>query len=199
MKKRLWVSLALLLVIPGLLLTVSCAKKQVKTEVAEEAPPEPEPVVEEPEVDTAAAEEAARQAELEEQQRLEAERLAAEEAQRAAEMAKNMFMAEDINFEFDSSVLTPTAQDILQRKSDWLLENADATIIVEGHCDERGTPAYNLALGDRRAESAKDFLVNIGISASRITTISFGEEKPVDSDQNEEAWAKNRRAHFVIE
>lgn len=198
MKKRMWVIMALMLVVPGLLFTVSCAKKQVQQEETTEAAPEPEPVVEEPAVDEAAVE-AQRQAEIEEAERLEAERLAQEEAARAAEMARNMFMNEDINFDFDSAVLTPTAQDTLQRKADWMRENADATIIVEGHCDERGTPAYNLALGDRRAESAKDFLVNIGISASRITTISFGEEKPVDPGQNEEAWAKNRRAHCVIE
>jgi peptidoglycan-associated lipoprotein len=70
---------------------------------------------------------------------------------------------------------------------------------VEGHCDERGTEAYNMALGERRAEAAKDYIVNLGIAPNRIGTISYGEERPVDPRHNEEAWAKNRRAHFVID
>ena len=70
---------------------------------------------------------------------------------------------------------------------------------IEGHCDERGTDEYNLALGDRRANSAKSFLVDLGISPRRLTTISFGEERPLDPRHNEEAWAKNRRCEFVID
>ena len=75
----------------------------------------------------------------------------------------------------------------------------DANVVIEGHCDERGTNAYNLALGERRAESVKMFLVNLGLSDSRMTIISYGEEKPVDMGHNEEAWAKNRRATFVLQ
>ena len=107
-------------------------------------------------------------------------------------------MQEDIYFEFDKSTLTPAAQDNLLQKADWLRENSEATVTIEGHCDDRGTNEYNLALGDRRAESAKAFLVDLGIDASRLTTISYGEERPVDPRQNEEAWAKNRRGHFVV-
>jgi peptidoglycan-associated lipoprotein len=184
----------MLLLIPGLLLTTSCAKKQVQTE--SEVEEVVEAVVED---DTAAEEEAARQAELERQKALEAERLAEEEAKRVAMMALNMFQSEDLYYAFDSAVLTPMSQEILQRKADWLGENMDATVIIEGHCDERGTAAYNLALGERRADAAKDFLVNLGVPADRITTISYGEEKPVDPGKSEEAWAKNRRAHFVVE
>lgn len=195
MRRNTWVILAMLLVIPGLLLTTSCAKKQVQTETAVEEPAE-EAVVEE---DTAAEEEAARQAELERQKALEAERLAEEEAKRVAMMALNMFQSEDLYYDFDSAVLKPMSQEVLQRKADWMNENMDATVIIEGHCDERGTAAYNLALGERRADAAKDFLVNLGVSADRVTTISYGEEKPVDPGHNEEAWAKNRRAHFVVE
>jgi peptidoglycan-associated lipoprotein len=195
MRRNIWIILAMLLLIPGLLLTTSCAKKQVQTETAVEEPEE-EMVVEE---DTAAEEEAARQAEMERQKALEAERLAEEEAKRVAMMALNMFQSEDIYFDFDSSALSPMSQEVLQRKADWMNENMDATVIVEGHCDERGTAAYNLALGERRADAAKEFLVNLGVSADRVTTISYGEEKPVDPGQNEEAWAKNRRAHFVVE
>jgi peptidoglycan-associated lipoprotein len=194
MRRNTWVILAMLLIIPGLLLTTSCAKKQVQTETAVEEPEEM--VVEE---DTAAEEEAARQAEMERQKALEAERLAEEEAKRAAMMALNMFQSEDLYYDFDSAVLKPMSQEVLQNKANWMNENMDATVIIEGHCDERGTAAYNLALGERRADAAKEFLVNLGIAADRITTISYGEEKPVDPAHNEEAWAKNRRAHFVVE
>jgi peptidoglycan-associated lipoprotein len=76
--------------------------------------------------------------------------------------------------------------------------NQDLTVTVEGHCDERGTGTYNMALGDRRAESAKNFLINLGISANRLSTISYGEERPIATGQNEVAWAKNRRAQFQI-
>ena len=77
-------------------------------------------------------------------------------------------------------------------------ENPRAKIIIEGHCDERGTNEYNLALGDRRAFSSKSFLVDLGISDSRLRTVSYGEERPLDPGSDEGAWAKNRRAHFVI-
>jgi len=110
----------------------------------------------------------------------------------------DMVMQEDIYFDFDKSTLTPTAQDNLLQKAEWLRENPDATVTIEGNCDDRGTNEYNLALGDRRAESAKAFLVDLGIDPSRLTTISYGEERPVDPRQNEEAWAKNRRDHFVV-
>ena len=148
----------------------------------------------------AAQEEAARQWAMAEEEDLQAE-AAAKEAAMQQEMAaaKQMFENEDIYFDFDSSALQPMAREILQRKADYLLEAADASIIIEGHCDERGTEAYNIALGDRRAESAKAFLLDIGIDPSRMTTISYGEERPVDPANNPEAWAKNRRVHFVIE
>jgi peptidoglycan-associated lipoprotein len=110
-----------------------------------------------------------------------------------------MFMNEDVYFDFDSSALGDLAKNVLPRKAEWLRMNMDASIIIEGHCDERGTSAYNIALGDRRAESAKAFLLYLGIDANRLTTISYGEERPVDMGKNEESWAKNRRDHFVVE
>ena len=110
-----------------------------------------------------------------------------------------MIMQEDIYFEFDKSTLTPMAQDNLTRKAGWLRANPDASVTIEGHCDERGTAEYNLALGDRRAESAKAFLVDLGIAPTRLTTISYGEERPVCTQHTEECWAKNRRDHFVID
>jgi peptidoglycan-associated lipoprotein len=104
----------------------------------------------------------------------------------------------DINYEFDKSSLTPTAQGILKANASWLKTNSTAVVEIEGHCDERGTTEYNLALGDRRARSARDYLVTLGISSSRLKTISYGEEMPLDPGHTEAAWAKNRRAHFTI-
>lgn len=190
MKKRIWVVVAMLFVLPGLLLTASCAKKAVK----------PDASVAKTDDDAAkrAAAEKARQEELARQKALEEARLKEEAAKREALAARNKFMNENVHFAFDSSVLDTTAQSILKSKADWMKKNPNAPVIIEGHCDERGTVAYNLALGERRAESAKAFLVNMGISAGSMSTISYGEERPVDPGKNEDAWAKNRRAHFVI-
>lgn len=109
------------------------------------------------------------------------------------------FENEDVYFLFDSSALTPQAQDILRKKAAFLKANPNIKVTVEGHCDERGTNEYNLALGEARARSAKTFLVDLGLPAARLATISYGEERPSDQGHTEEAWAKNRRAHFVIE
>jgi peptidoglycan-associated lipoprotein len=109
------------------------------------------------------------------------------------------FENEDIYFAYDSSALTPQAQDILRKKAGFLKANPNVKVTVEGHTDERGTNEYNLALGEARARSAKAFLVDLGIPAARMATISYGEERPVAKGANEEAWSKNRRAHFVIE
>lgn len=208
MRKKLWIYLALLVVIPGLMFTVSCAKKVTQAEPsAEETMTEAEPEIDNAAriaEEQAAQEEAARQYEMAAEKEA-AEQAAAEAAAREEELmqdlaaAKQMFENEDIYFDFDSSALPSMATEVLQRKADWLFEMVDASIIIEGHCDERGTEAYNIALGDRRAESTKAFLVDIGVDPSRITTVSYGEERPVDSASNAEAWAKNRRAHFIIE
>ena len=169
MQKKKWIFLALLLVIPGLMFSVSCQKKLV------DASPEPM-AKEEPKAEPAPAPAPAP----------------------VAYKAPGVVMQEDIYFDFDKATLTPSAQDNLLRKAEWLRENSDVTVTIEGHCDARGTNEYNLALGDRRAESAKAFLVDLGIAASRITTISYGEERPVCTQQDEECWAKNRRDNFVV-
>jgi peptidoglycan-associated lipoprotein len=110
-----------------------------------------------------------------------------------------MIHLEDIYFEFDRATLTAKSQKILTKKATWLKSNNDVKVVIEGHCDNRGTNEYNLALGDRRAAATKAFLADMGISPSRMTTISYGEERPLLNAQNEEAWAKNRRAHFEVE
>ena len=104
----------------------------------------------------------------------------------------------DVFFEFDSSTLSTEAQEQLKQDGVWMESNVAKRALIEGHCDERGTSEYNLALGDRRAVSTKEFLVRYGVSPSRLETVSFGEERPFASGHDEEAWAKNRRAHFVL-
>ena len=100
-------------------------------------------------------------------------------------------------FAYDSYSLTNAAQDTLAKQAKWLKANGLVTIAIEGHADERGTREYNLALGDRRANAAKDYLMTQGISSSRITTISFGKERPVNNASNNKAWAQNRRSVTV--
>lgn len=190
MRKKLWIILALAFIIPGLLFTASCAKKAVKEEAAMAKQAEDEEAMKRE------AAEKARQEEMARQRMMEEERL--KEEARLKQEAKDMFLNDDIHFEFDSSTLTMEAQLILKKKAEWLQNNPESSSTIEGHCDERGTSEYNLALGDRRATSAKNFLVDLGISASRLTTISYGEERPVDLGKNEDAWAKNRRCHFTI-
>ena len=102
-----------------------------------------------------------------------------------------------IFFAYDSYSLTSGAQDTLSKQAKWLKANGSVTISIEGHADERGTREYNLALGDRRANAAKDFLMAQGISSSRITTISFGKERPANAASNKTAWAQNRRSVTV--
>lgn len=105
---------------------------------------------------------------------------------------------EDVFFAFDKYNLSAEARSSLQQNADELKRVTDAKLLIEGHCDERGTKSYNLALGEKRANAAKDYLVQLGISASRIETISYGKERPFAMGHNEAAWAKNRRAHMVV-
>ena len=100
-------------------------------------------------------------------------------------------------FAYDSYSLTSSAQDTLSKQAKWLKANPSVTISVQGHADERGTREYNLALGDRRANAAKDYLMSQGISSNRLTTISYGKERPVKSGSNDTAWAQNRRTVTV--
>ena len=104
----------------------------------------------------------------------------------------------DIFFEFDKSNISPDAREILKANADFLLKNGNSKVVIEGHCDERGTAEYNMALGQRRAQETKKYLVNLGIKEPRIKTISYGEERPLDPGHNEDAWARNRRAHFAV-
>lgn len=179
----------------GLLLP-SCAKRQIQ--VSEGVTPAQETA------QTGQAqpsEEAVRSEEAEAIKQREAERQARlrelEAAQKLADEIR-VFESENIYFDFDKSNLKHYARVILKEKAAWLTRNPSYAVLIEGHCDERGTNEYNLALGERRAQAAKKFLMSQGIAGDRISTISYGEERPADPGHNEAAWAKNRRDEFKL-
>lgn len=113
------------------------------------------------------------------------------------ERALKTVKLESIYFDFDQWVIRENQKEIMVKDADWLKANPQVKIRIEGNCDERGTAEYNLALGQKRADTTKSFLEGMGISANRMQTISYGEERPLDKGQNEAAWAKNRRVDFV--
>lgn len=119
-----------------------------------------------------------------------------ETAMQQTEMEMEMAELQRIHFDFDQFTLSAEARDLLAANAAYLQADAGVRVKIEGHCDERGSDEYNLALGERRAQAAKDYLVTLGVAADRLETISYGEELPLDSSSNETAWAKNRRAEF---
>ena len=153
-------------------------------------------------------------AKKEEAAKIEAERMAKEKESKAKEEFEKSLIAKrtpgiegevfessllkDIHFDFDKYDIRPGDMTILRENAALLKKYPKVKIQIEGHCDERGTVEYNLALGERRASSTKNYLVSLGISADRLSTISYGKERPLDPGHNEEAWTKNRRAHTVI-
>lgn len=187
MKKRIFtVLVALAFGYSSLFLLASCAKKEVKEAekpVAEEAKPEEakpaKPEVEEEKAKEYKEEEAKRQEKL-----------------RKLELVD--LIGEKIYFDFDKSVIKPQAEATLKEKAEALLENKSISVLIEGHCDERGTDEYNMALGQRRAYAAKNYLMKLGVSEERLKTISYGEERPADPRHTVEAWAKNRRDEFKV-
>jgi peptidoglycan-associated lipoprotein len=114
----------------------------------------------------------------------------------AADLQQNV--GDRVFFKTDQSGVDPEGQKTLQRQADWLKRYPNVTVTIEGHCDERGTREYNLALGARRSNSVRDFLVSHGVNPARITTISYGKERPIDPGTGEEAWAHNRNGHTAI-
>jgi len=187
------------------LFMTGCAKQGV---IQEEAAVEQAAAPEQETVDQAALDKAKEEAALKEKAaREEAERALAEKERMMKEMAakeaagkagKEEKTLADINFDFDKYNLKPEAREILKDHAAWLTKNTDFKLVIEGHCDERGTTEYNLALGERRAAEAMKYLVELGVASKGIKTISYGEEKPLDPGHTEEAWAKNRRDHFVL-
>ncbi len=208
MKRKSGLLLVMMLILPAMMLVASCAKKKIYSE----------PTSASQLSDDEAAR--ARQDALDKQHNIGEQGLngqgigagagagagksgkygkgGAEGAGGVGAVTRSSFVSEDIYFEFDSSALVPEARETLKRKAAWMRENPNVSVAVEGYTDDRGTVEYNLALGERRAESAKSFLVDLGIPASKMTTISYGKERPADPGHNESAWAKNRRVHFEI-
>jgi peptidoglycan-associated lipoprotein len=202
------VSSSALIILLLVLLVAGCAKKvpvspELPATEAVRVPETPAAAPQEKEEELAARRERELQAAIEER-----ERRVVEESMRrrfglptqvaSATMSREEFVNQDVHFAFDSFTLSEEAKALLEQKATWLMENSQVTVQIEGHCDERGTTAYNLALGERRANAVKRYLVALGVDTSRLTTISYGEEFPLDPGHNEEAWARNRRAHFVI-
>ena len=121
------------------------------------------------------------------------------EAEKKEFLAKaQRFENEDVYFDYDAYVLSEPAKRILDEKVAFLKRYPKAKVTIEGHCDERGTTEYNLALGERRANSALQYLTNSGVSRTNLTTISYGKERPAATGHDEASWAKNRRDHFVL-
>lgn len=191
MRNSVWIKLVMAVFVAGLFFNVSCAKKTIVSE--------PTSIQSQDQLEKDAQTALDAEAEKIRQQKLQ-DQMAAEKAllEEKVAAARQRFENQDIHFDFDSSELTAMAKTILKEKAGWLKNNFAAVITIEGHCDERGTTEYNLALGERRATAARSYLVNLGIAGSRINTISYGEERPLDTGKTEAAFQKNRRAHFVI-
>lgn len=183
MRKRIMIILISLAFVSSSLIFLASCKTKPQPPVEEKIGPAPE-------------EKAGREISEEDLASLEAKRRKEGKAKRYAELFR-AFETENVYFAFDRSDLTDEAKTTLKRKAEWLAENSEK-VRIEGHCDERGSNAYNLALGHRRASSAKKYLVALGLSSERIYTVSYGEEKPADRRNNETAWAKNRRDEFKL-
>jgi peptidoglycan-associated lipoprotein len=179
----------------------SCATKRMR--VGEESRPADSGVAverergEELEGARLSPEEAERRREAERQAKVQ-EQMGQREKEQMVLSETQAFESEPIYFDFDESILKPEARVILDRKAAWLRSNLKYSVRIEGHCDERGTSEYNVALGEKRAVAAAEYLRQLGISADRVSTISYGEERPADSGHFEEAWAKNRRDEFRL-
>lgn len=156
-------------------------------------------------VDQAAADRAAAEREAAEKaaaQKAAAERAAAEKAaadKAAAEKAAAVSLSlQTVYFDFDSYVLRQTDRDTLYKNAEYLLKKYKGKVKLEGHCDERGSDEYNLALGENRAKAALNYLITLGVPAEQLSIVSYGKEKPVDNGHTEESWAKNRRVEFTV-
>ncbi|MCX5825191.1 MAG: peptidoglycan-associated lipoprotein Pal [Deltaproteobacteria bacterium] len=208
-KKLMWMGLAVMVIFLSVAFLAGCAKKATLKEEAV-ATREQKSIPQAP-AKAATDDQTARERVLRDQasrdqtlrdQAAKAAREAAEKAKRDAAAKTAAILKElqipDVNFDFDKYNLKPEAQAILKAGAPVYLKNREYKLVVEGHCDERGTAEYNLALGEKRATEAAKYLADLGIEKERIKTISYGKEMPLEKGHDEAAWAKNRRAHFVI-
>jgi len=201
MKRNLVVATLVVFAFSSIFLLSSCAKKQVITEEKVVEAPAPEVAKEEKAAVPAAKEEKMEEAKIERLKELEEakKREAAIDEEKAwMERRAAKFEAEAMYFDFDKSFIRLEYRPVLQEKAAFLKDYPDMRVRIEGNCDERGTNEYNLALGDRRGSSAKNFLISLGIAADRIETISYGEERPRGLGHNEASWSQNRRDDFVL-
>ena len=175
--KKSWLRIIIIIVLGIGFFTTGCAKKNI--------------IEKTPEVKAASAQPASPTPGLEKPK---------EEAKVDVSLSNQIatFENEDIHFAFDKSIITTQDKDIIAKKASFLKAHPDITIRIEGNCDERGTVEYNVALGDRRAKAAQDYLAFLGTAKDRISTVSYGKEKPLDPGHDEKAWAENRRDHFVV-
>lgn len=185
--KRSALSVLAILSLSGLMVVAGCKKKQPETTDTDmttetsEAPAEE--VTPPPEVDTV---DDITQAIMD------------EDLQRLNQLLAEQGLVGDVYFDYDDYDLKPEARERLSRNADFMKEHPELVFTLEGHCDERGTNEYNLALGDRRANAAKNYLLSLGVDAAAMQTLSYGEERPVCTDAAESCWSRNRRAHFLV-
>jgi len=180
MKKLIVLSLVLLVTF---VFFTGCRKK------VEEVPPPPPQVKEQPKVEKVETPPQVKEPELTEEEIFERKTLEELNAEQPLQM---------VHFDFDKYDIREDAKPVLAANAAWLKKWTSVKILIEGHCDERGTEEYNLALGEKRAKAVFDYLVSLGISSDRMRIISYGKSQPLDPGHNEEAWAKNRRAQFTV-
>ncbi|TRZ85166.1 peptidoglycan-associated lipoprotein Pal [bacterium] len=199
--KSLWMALAFMVLFLSVVFLAGCAKKaglKEESMISKEQRPAVQAPAKAVTDDKEARERALREQALKDQAAKEAaERAKREAAGKEAAILKELQIP-DIHFDFDKSNLKPEAQAILKAGAPAYLKYKIYKLMIEGHCDERGASEYNLALGQRRADEAAKYLIDLGIEKERINTISYGKERPLDPGHDETAWAKNRRAHFVV-
>jgi peptidoglycan-associated lipoprotein len=213
MMKRMILIMAVAFACTSFLMIVSCAQKtttvepekpavtEEKKEAKETKEEQVEKKTEEAKAPTPEREERKVEAAREEEKEPGKEtpkKVEVKQAEVDVDLGMRTFEGEKIYFDYDKSELKPEARAVLKKKAEWLRNNPNFSARIEGHCDERGTNEYNLALGERRANAAWRFLNALGISGSRLTTISYGEERPADPGQNQDAWSKNRRDEFKL-
>lgn len=185
----------LIFVLAIFFMATGCMKlvKQEEVQKAAEPSTAAQPAEEKP---AAAKAEEVKEEKVAEQPVKQEEPVAVAEAKKESQAAKYELLT--IYFDFDRFTIRDDMSPTMDKNVQWLKKNDNIRIRIEGHADERGTNEYNIALGERRAQSVKKYLVDSGVNEARLSTISYGEEKPADPGHNEEAWAKNRRAEFVI-
>jgi len=193
MKKRMSAVLIAFVFVCSSLLLSSCAKKQIQVSDTV-SPPAGEQKVD----DTAKAKAEEKAGEGAEEEATSQARQRELEKRKEFDAQFRMFESQRIYFAFDKSDLTAESQTLLKQQANWLRDNSSYSVRIDGHCDERGTNEYNLALGERRAHAAKKFLTDLGISGDRISPLSYGEERPAAPGHNEQAWSKNRRDGFKL-